>query len=59
MGHYMQSIEIDLLLAFRSSVLKDSGCALQEFAFPGCDLGRVDIVLLRELWQGMFTPQSL
>jgi len=55
----VQSIEIHLLLAFRSSVLKDSIGALQEFALPGGDLRRVDILLLGELREGLLTPQSL
>jgi hypothetical protein len=55
----VQSIQIHPLVAFGSSVLKDSGCALQEFALPGCDLRRVDIILLGEVRQGLFTPQSL
>jgi hypothetical protein len=55
----MQSIQIHLLLAFGSSVLKDSSCTLQELALPGCDLRRVDILLLGQLRQGLLTPQSL
>jgi hypothetical protein len=55
----VQSIQIHLLLAFGSSVLKDSSCTLQELALPGIDLRRVDIVLLGELRQDLLTPQSL
>ena len=55
----MQSIEIDLLLPSRSPVLKNTRRTLEQLALPGCDLRRVDIVLLREFGQGLFTPQSL
>jgi hypothetical protein len=45
----VQTIKIDLLLAFRFTVIKNPCCPLQELALPGGNLRGVQIMLLREL----------